>query len=31
VGNLLKVSTSEDLTKALRLAVEELPGNLKQK
>jgi nitrogen PTS system EIIA component len=31
VGNLLKVTTSEDLTKALRLAVEELPGNLKQK
>jgi nitrogen PTS system EIIA component len=31
VGNLLKVGSAEDLAKSLRLAVEELPGNLKQK
>ena len=31
VANLLKVGTAEELTKALRVAVEELPGNLRQK
>ncbi len=31
VGNLLKVGSTEDLSRALRMAVEELPGNLKQK
>jgi len=31
VGNLLKVTTAEEISKALRLAVEELPGNLRQK
>ena len=31
VGSLLKASTAEEITKALRVAVEELPGNLKQK
>jgi nitrogen PTS system EIIA component len=31
VGSLLKVTTAEEITKALRVAVEELPGNLKQK
>ncbi len=31
VGSLLKVATAEEIAKALRVAVEELPGNLKQK
>jgi len=31
VGSLLKASTAEEIAKALRVAVEELPGNLKQK
>lgn len=31
VGNLVKVATEEDIAKVLRLAVEELPGNLKQR
>lgn len=31
VSNLLKATGSEEITRALRLAVEELPGNLKQK
>jgi PTS system nitrogen regulatory IIA component len=31
VAGLLKATSAEDLARALRLAVEELPGNLKQK
>jgi mannitol/fructose-specific phosphotransferase system IIA component (Ntr-type) len=31
VGSLLKVMSAEEIAKALRVAVEELPGNLKQK
>ena len=31
VANLLKVAGPEEIARALRLAVEELPGNLKQK
>jgi mannitol/fructose-specific phosphotransferase system IIA component (Ntr-type) len=31
VANLLKVSGPEEIARTLRLAVEELPGNLKQK
>ena len=31
IGNLLKGGTAEELGKVLRVAVEELPGNLKQK
>jgi mannitol/fructose-specific phosphotransferase system IIA component (Ntr-type) len=31
VSNLLKAQTGEEITRALRLAVGELPGNLKQK
>jgi PTS system nitrogen regulatory IIA component len=31
VGSLLKASTAEEITRVLRLAVEELPGNLKQR
>ena len=31
VGNLVKAATGEDIARVLRLAVAELPGNLKQK
>ena len=31
VGNLVKASTGDEIARVLRLAVEELPGNLKQK
>lgn len=31
VANLLKAATAEDVARTLRLAVQELPGNLKQK
>jgi len=31
VGSLLKATTAEEITKALRVAVDELPGNLRQK